>query len=91
MGGMRIEILKNFETCDVCGCKSKVVKHFWGIGGGGESLLCSGEEKYPEEHCILYDKLELFEQEHPKSYKEELKKEIKELRKKFRSIPPKEK
>lgn len=83
-----IIILKSAEKCDVCGCKSKIEKREWGIGGGGALLVCPGEKKHPKLHEKLYEKVENFESDmHPKSYLKELRAEILKLRATFKGMP----
>ncbi|MBI4014539.1 MAG: hypothetical protein HY365_01150, partial [Candidatus Aenigmarchaeota archaeon] len=87
-----IVILKSAETCDVCGCKSKVEEHLYGAGMRADSLICPGEKKHPKLHEELLEKVENSESDmHPKSYLKELAKEIQQLRAKFKSIPTREK
>ncbi len=85
----RTIIKKKFETCEICGCKSKVVTESKGIGGGGTFLECPGKEKFPKEHDILETKIE----ELAKAYKkvEEIGEIILILKEKFEKIQPKEK
>ena len=60
-------------------------------GYRGGHFICPGEEKYPNIHDELEGKINNLSEYHPKSYKEELKKEILLLKKKFSNILPKDK
>ena len=93
MSGYKQTIIrKTFDTCSYCGCKSKVETRQAGIGGGGTWLVCPGDLKYPKLHSELTDKIDKLEESgHPKNYIEELKKEINEIKDKFKDIAPLEK
>ena len=88
--GREIQEISQFEECFYCGCKSKLkTKPLQTMMGPKSELICPAKIKYPELHSELVDKIEnLYEEKgHPKSYVAELKKEINEIKTKFKNIP----
>lgn len=84
-------VKKQYETCNVCGCKSRVYQIVQCAVHRGAHLVCPGEEKHPGLHDKLAGKLNELEGYHPRSYIEELIQEIQLLKKRFLDVSPKEK
>lgn len=54
-------------------------------------LVCPGEERYPDLHQELQEKLHVLNSEarrHPRIYLEALRQEVAELRQRFADVPP---
>lgn len=85
-----IQEINQLEECFYCGCKSKFkTKPIQTMMGPKSELICIAEVRFPKLHDELVGKMEnLFEERgHPKSYVAELKKEINEIKAKFKDIP----
>lgn len=79
---------KKVYKCAICGC---VTNHFWLFSPSYRAprVFCQGRTAKKELHDALQNKVyNLSESKHPKTYIEDLKKEIEEIRKEFRDIPP---
>jgi hypothetical protein len=73
--------------CHICGC---LTNHFWMFSPSWRAprVFCPGRTSKQNLHDLLQEKVDnLSERKHPRSYLEDLKNEIEEIRKQFRDIP----
>lgn len=79
---------KKAYRCSRCGC---ITNRFWMFSPSWRApkLFCPGRTAKQKLHDLLQEKIENdAENMHPKTYIEELKKKIEEIRKQFRDVHP---